>query len=138
MLMVCPSTPGGNSAGFTLTDAEDPDAPSNGGSIFDINIDVDGDGSPGTTAPSASATTPSAPDAQNGLNEITDVPFHSTSTVIYARVENTNTGCAQVIPHPAGGQRLARSTGSGGRGNVPGRRRQPAADGELHGTAQYH
>ncbi|MCB0583010.1 MAG: hypothetical protein KDD10_27280, partial [Phaeodactylibacter sp.] len=98
MLMACPSTPGGNSAGFTLTDAEDPDAPSNGGSIFDINIDVDGDGSPGTTAPISVSYHPSAPDAQNGLNEITDVPFHSTSTVIYARVENTNTGCAQVRP----------------------------------------
>ncbi|MCB0597479.1 MAG: HYR domain-containing protein [Lewinellaceae bacterium] len=98
MLMACPSTPGGNSADFTLTDAEDPDAPSNGGSIFDINIDVDGDGSPGTTPPISVSYHPSAPDAANDQNEITDVPFNSTSTVIYARVENTTTGCAQVRP----------------------------------------
>ncbi|MCB9288837.1 MAG: hypothetical protein H6560_16130 [Lewinellaceae bacterium] len=97
-LTACSSTPGGNSADFTLTDAEDPGAPSNGNPLFGINIDVDGDGSPGTTAPISVSYHPSALDAANNQNEITDAPFNSTSTVIYARVENTNTGCAQVRP----------------------------------------
>ncbi|MCO6490728.1 MAG: T9SS type A sorting domain-containing protein [Phaeodactylibacter sp.] len=99
-LTACPSTPGGNSAGFILTDAEDPDAPSNGNPIFDtgIDIDIDGDGGPGTTAPISVSYHPSALDAANDQNEITDVPFNSTSTVIYARIENANTGCAQVRP----------------------------------------